>query len=70
MIDSLLGINLIVSLPIFVLGIVLTGFIPYLLGYRFFGRTADGKTKEVANILFRAVVCGGGTSRKRRDKPA
>jgi len=54
-IDTLLGINLIVSLLIFVLGIVLTGFIPYLLGYRFFGRTADGKTKEVANILFRAV---------------
>ena len=52
-IDALLGINLIVSLLIFVLGIVLTGFIPYLLGYRFFGRTADGKAKEVANILFR-----------------
>ena len=55
MIDTLLGINPIISIPIFVLGIVLTGFIPYLLGYRFFGRTADGKTKEVANILFRAV---------------
>jgi hypothetical protein len=31
------------------------GFISYLLGYRLFGRTADGKTKEVATLLFRSV---------------
>jgi len=31
------------------------GSISYLLGYRIFGRTADGKTKEVATLLFRAV---------------
>lgn len=55
MIDMLFSINSVVSLLIFVLGIVLMGFIPYLLGYRFFGRTADSKTKEVATLLFRAV---------------
>lgn len=55
MINTLLGINLIVSIPIFVLGIVLTGFIPYLLGYRLFGRTADEKARGLARLLFRAV---------------
>jgi hypothetical protein len=53
-IDTLFKIDSVVSLLIFVLGIVLMGFIPYLLGYRLFGRTADGKTKEVATLLFRA----------------
>ena len=55
MIDTLFSINSVVSLLIFVLGIVLIGLIPYLLGYRIFGRTADGKTKEMATHLFRAV---------------
>ena len=55
MIDMFLGINFIVSLPLFVIGIVLLGFIPYLLGYRLFGRTADGKAKALATLLFRSL---------------
>jgi hypothetical protein len=53
--DTLFRMNSVANLLIFVLGIVLMGFIPYLLGYRLFGRTADGNTKEVATHLFRAV---------------
>ena len=52
MLDTLFSINPVISLLIFLLGIVLLGFIPYLLGYWFFGRTADEKA---ANHLLRAV---------------
>ena len=52
MLDTLFSINPVISLLVFLTGIVLLGFIPYLLGYWFFGRTADEKA---ANHLLRAV---------------
>ena len=55
MIDTLFSTSSVVSLLIFVFGMVFIGLIAYLIGYRLFGTSADSNTKEVATILFRAV---------------
>ena len=55
MIDTLFSINPVFSLLIFLSGVVLLGFIPYLLGHWLLGRTASEKTKEFTSHLFRAT---------------
>ena len=55
MFNILFSMNPVISLLLFLTGIVLIGFIPYFLGYWLLGRTADEKTKDIAGHLFRAV---------------
>lgn len=55
MFDILFGISPVFRLLIFLLGILLIGVIPYLLGYWLFGRSADEKTREITGHLFRSV---------------
>jgi hypothetical protein len=56
MIEYILSFPTIPGMVIFIVAIVIMGFIPYLIGWRLFGKRTDERTQTIAIALFRALV--------------